>query len=75
MGGHDHAAMTQLLIRRDFRSMPALGNLFDAELLFAVESFGDDGRASGFYQRPLLAATRSQPGMGALATQLVLKLG
>ena len=61
--------------------MQALGNLVDAKLLLVVKGFGDDGRALGFCPEPPLAAAdpapglrRGQPGVGALANQLALKL-
>ena len=76
-----YGAVAQVFVERDFGDVQALRNLVGAELLFEVEGFGDDSRALGLLREAPLAAAdlppgagRGQPGVGALANQLALKL-
>jgi hypothetical protein len=58
VGVDDAAAMAQILVEGDVGDVQALSNFVDAELLFAVERLGHDGRALRFFGEAPSAPTR-----------------
>jgi hypothetical protein len=50
VGVDNDPTVAQILIKRDFGDVQALGNLVDAELLLAVERLGHDSRALRFFR-------------------------